>query len=74
MDTKMIRMKKLMMAILPVLLLGTAKAQVSSEKVYPSNTEVVNAIRKPTFNNEGLCIWFHSNKAGLTDELTLPTP
>ncbi len=48
-------MRKLVLILLLTLPFGAARAQRGNEKVYPSKTEVVNAIRKTSFNNEGQC-------------------
>lgn len=48
-------MKKASLTFLLFLFFASLSAQSINDKIYPSNTEVVNPIRKKTFNNEGQC-------------------
>ena len=48
-------MKKLIFVIVLFFLVLNIHAQAKDEKVYPSNTELVNPIHKIDFNNSGAC-------------------
>ena len=48
-------MRKFLLSISTFLLFGSLNAQEVGEKVYPSNTEVVAPLHKPSFNNNNKC-------------------
>ncbi len=48
-------MKNIALPLFALLFAGQLSAQEIGEKVYPSNTELVNPMRKADFNNAGAC-------------------
>jgi len=48
-------MKNLRATVLSFVFLGQLYAQNNNEKIYPSNTEVINPIHKTSFNNNNEC-------------------
>ena len=49
------KLKNVGLTFLSLLFVSSVGAQTVIDKIYPSNTEVVNPIHKKTFNNEGQC-------------------